>query len=67
MKRDVVLELIMRNCSCCEKECEEYYWENIFKGFCSLACTNEYLESEGFETISGPDESAPVKPEYRAL
>jgi hypothetical protein len=54
-----------KTCFMCEEEVEEYYWENIVKDFCSLECTNEYLEMEGFNPISNPNESSQVKDEYK--
>lgn len=54
-----------RECDWCEKPMEKPFWANIFREFCSLECTNNYLESEGFERIDAPCESAAVKPECR--
>ena len=62
------VELVVKyynECSWCDKQCGEFYWENIFRGFCSLECTNKYLDSEGYMPITGPGEDAQIKPEYR--
>lgn len=53
-------------CSWCEQTFEgEYYWQNIAKGFCSLDCTNEYLENEGFNPISSPNEISKIQVKYK--
>ena len=54
-------------CDWCDEPCEKYVWQNLVKGFCSLECTNEYLQSEGFETISRSDESAALQKQNRDL
>jgi len=54
-------------CNWCGGEVNEYFWENLFKGFCDLECTNNYLESEGFNPINSQDESSLVKDEYRNI
>ena len=51
-------------CDCCEQEMETPFWSNLVRSFCSLECTNDYLESEGYLPISGPGESARVNPIY---
>ena len=57
----------MEKCNNCKKEVKQYWWENLFKGFCSKECTNEYLESEGFNPIETKDQSATIKEKYRHL
>jgi len=54
----------METCNTCEKEMEKPFWQNLLKAFCSLKCTNQYLESEGFETITAAGQSANLKPEF---
>lgn len=52
-------------CDNCDKEMDKPYWSNIFRDFCSLECTNKYLWSEGYNHISGPNESATIRQEFR--
>ncbi len=52
-------------CDNCGKDFGVVYWSNLTKQFCSLDCTNQYLEAEGFDPISGPGESSQVREEFQ--
>lgn len=54
-------------CDWCEEDKGKIVWRNLMRQFCSIECTNKYLDSEGFEQISDPSQSAAVKAEYRDL
>ena len=45
-------------CDRCGDTMVKPFWQNIVRAFCSLSCTNKYLQSEGFMPIKIESESA---------
>jgi hypothetical protein len=56
---------LAEKCDRCGNTMIKPFWQNLVRAFCSLSCTNDYLQSEGFMPIKSESESAEVDPKYK--